>query len=66
MSRKLTFQVAGSAGIKPLPIMGSKMSDSIPLQYWSGVLSLSTFLAMTGSLMTRNDFGPKLRVKMGP
>jgi hypothetical protein len=64
--KELTFQIFGSAGINPSPIIGSNISASIPLQYCSGELSLKMCLAMTGSEMTKKLLGPKLKLKIGP
>ncbi len=62
----LTLQVCGSAGISPLPIIGSKISANIPLQYCSVDAVFRICRAMTGSLITRNDLGPNDRLKIGP
>jgi hypothetical protein len=60
-----TFQMAGLVGMRPLPMMGSRISTSIPLQYFLGLVSHRTWRTMTGLETTRNDSGPKERLKTG-
>ncbi|KAA6418483.1 MAG: hypothetical protein FRX49_11539 [Trebouxia sp. A1-2] len=63
--KKRNVPMSPSAGINPLPITKSKISDSSPLEYLWALVS-STCLANAGSEMTTKLLGPKQSRKTGP
>ena len=65
IARLRTFQVSGSAGIRPLPIMGARISARIPLSY-AFEFSLRMYFTIEGSETTKKDLGPKSNLYTPP
>ena len=62
---RLFFHTAYGAGIKPWPMMGSRISARTPFENANG-FSLSTSRTITGSLRTMNTFGPNANLNTPP
>mmetsp|Transcript_17178 Transcript_17178/g.69109 ORF Transcript_17178/g.69109 Transcript_17178/m.69109 type:complete len:246 (-) Transcript_17178:440-1177(-) len=65
MARRRVFQRSGSAGMRPWPRIGLRISERRPLSKLSE-FSRSTCRAHAGSATTMNDRGPNANLKTGP
>mmetsp|Transcript_10426 Transcript_10426/g.34519 ORF Transcript_10426/g.34519 Transcript_10426/m.34519 type:complete len:232 (+) Transcript_10426:1216-1911(+) len=65
MTRRRRFQTSGSAGMRPLPMMGSRISERMPLSKFSAE-TLRMCRAIAGSATTMKLRGPKASLYTGP
>mmetsp|Transcript_18474 Transcript_18474/g.56739 ORF Transcript_18474/g.56739 Transcript_18474/m.56739 type:complete len:238 (-) Transcript_18474:353-1066(-) len=65
ITRRRRFQTSGSAGMRPWPRIGFRISDRMPLSKFSD-LSFRTCFAIAGSATTMNDRGPNASLNTGP